>query len=359
MSRDPPIPLRPDVHAREREQRRALHRTMAAHALAKLHGMTPDAIVAKNWPGDVLTRAAVSPTDTISAAPYAPVVTGNALTGLAPASAAARLFEHPNTIKLDFKGVASYSIPRGTLTPVPIFIGETQPMPMSQLAMASTTVGPTRKILLGTGISEELEFASGNTAASVLGTLIGEQAALSLDDAVFDANAASALRPAGLLNGALPIAPIGAGGNTPGERVAGDIANMAQAIADAGISIAGLVLVAGASAAVKLKLLSGPLFDHEILETTALPGTTVIAIQPAAIATGFTGAPTVEVSKHAVAHWENTTPLPIASPGSPNTVAAVTRSAYQSNLLFLKVRLNGAWAVVAPGAVQVVNLVTW
>jgi hypothetical protein len=229
-------------------------------------------------------------------------------------------------------------------------------MPMSQAALTPTTIGPTRKILLGTAISNELEFFSGNTAASVLGTLIAEQAALSLDAAVFDAAAADAVRPAGLLNGVVPTAPTAGGGL---HAVATDIANMAQAMSAAGISVSDLVIVAGASAAVKLKLLAGPLFDYRVLETTGLAGDTVVAIQPAAIATGFTGAPEVSMAKQATAHFDDTSPLTISTPGSPNTVAAVTRSAWQQNLLFLKVRLNGAWGVVVPGAVQCVNGVTW
>ena len=65
------------------------------------------------------------------------------------------------------------------------------------------------------------------------------------------------------------------------------------------------------------------------------------------------------MSKDAVAHFDDLSPLPISTPGSPNTVAAVTRSAWQQDLLFLKVRLNGAWGVVQPGAIQVIHSVTW
>jgi hypothetical protein len=219
-----------------------------------------------------------------------------------------------------------------------------------------TLVGPVKKILLGTAITNELEFFSGNTAASVLGTIISEQASLSLDHVVFDALPGDALRPAGLLNGVTPLTPTAGGGL---HAIAGDIANLAQAISDAGIGVSDLVLVAGASASVKLKSQAGPQFNYEILETTGLPGTTVVAIQPAALATGFSGQPVVELSKQATAHFDDVTPLPISSPGAPATVAAVTRSAWQQNLLFLKVRLNGAWGTVAPGAVQVVNSVTW
>ena len=117
--------------------------------------------------------------------------------------------------------------------------------------------------------------------------------------------------------------------------------------------------MAGAAAATKLKLTAGPQFNSQILATTGLPGTTVVAIQPAALATGFSGQPIIETSKHAIAHFDDVAPQPISAPGSPTTVSAVTRSAWQSNLLFLKCRLQGAWGVAAPGAIQVVEGVTW
>jgi hypothetical protein len=348
----------PNGGRRLAEQRRTLRRLLAATAMAQLHKTSIEEIVNRTWPTDSVTRAAATVATTGNTATLAFSVVGNALTGLAPHSAAARLFEHERIIKLDFKGVAQYAIPRGTLTPVPIFVAEAAPMPMSQLAMTSITIGPPRKILLGSGITNELEFSSGNNAGNVISTLIAEQAEKSLDAAVFDSAAADALRPAGLLNSVTPIAPTVGGG--PSEHaMAQDLANMAQAISDAGISIEGLVIVAGATAGTKLKLLASPAFDSRIFVTTGVPGTTVVTIQPAALAIGFTGPPEISMSKDALVTFENASPQAIGTPGSPNAIAAGTRSAWQQDMLFLKVRLSGVWAVVTPGAVQVVNSVTW
>jgi hypothetical protein len=52
-------------------------------------------------------------------------------------------------------------------------------------------------------------------------------------------------------------------------------------------------------------------------------------------------------------------PAAIGTPGSPAVVAAPTRSAWQTDVQMLKVRTKCAWATVHPGAVQVVNSVTW
>ena len=152
------------------DQRRSLHRLLAATALAELTNSSVDKIIDRAWPNDTLVRTAVNITGMSSAVALAPSVVGPALTGIAPASAASRLFEHERTIKLDFKGVAEYRIPRGSLTPQPIFIAEGAPMPMSQLALTSATIGPPRKILLGTAISNEVEFLSANTASSIIGS---------------------------------------------------------------------------------------------------------------------------------------------------------------------------------------------
>ena len=161
---------------RQVERRRTLHRAIGANALAAIHKVAPEDIAARAWPHDTATKAAVDITTTITGAPYAPTVNSAVLTNVAPASAAARLFEHPNVISLDFDGVNIYAIPRGSLIPVPVFIAEGAPMPMVQVALDLTLVGPPRKILVGTALSAELETYSANTAASTLGAVIGAQA---------------------------------------------------------------------------------------------------------------------------------------------------------------------------------------
>jgi hypothetical protein len=55
---------------------------------------------------------------------------------------------------------------------------------------------------------------------------------------------------------------------------------------------------------------------------------------------------------------ESTSPQPIGSVGSPPTVAAPTRSAFQTDTILIRLIMPAAWALRAP-AVAWVQGVTW
>jgi hypothetical protein len=97
---------------------------------------------------------------------------------------------------------------------VPIFIEEGQPMPMVQASLGSAIVGPTRKILLGSAVSNELEFCSPENASVIIGRILSDHTSRNFDHYVFDEVAADESRPAGLLNGVAPLAPTAGGSLT-------------------------------------------------------------------------------------------------------------------------------------------------
>src|SRR5262249_35431430 len=176
---------------------RAFHRPLAAHVLAQIHDQPPEKVVRKAWPDDtrtaVLTRAAVSPTDTTSGA----AVTATKVSPLllvAPGSAAARLFE--NCMQLNFDGVLQFFVPHVGTHPIPLWVAEGAPIPFVQPSTGKATVGPVRKLAFGLAVTDELNEATPETAAVVLGRLLGESAAKALDASVFDATAADSTRPA-------------------------------------------------------------------------------------------------------------------------------------------------------------------
>ena len=86
-------------------------------------------------------------------------------------------------------------------------------------------------------------------------------------------------------------------------------------MAEAGVDPEDMILVAAPRQAVALRLLVGPHFNNLVFGTIALPSGTVAAFAPGAIAAAFDGAPSVEASKEAVIHFENTTPRRSARPG--------------------------------------------
>jgi hypothetical protein len=154
-----------------------------------------------------------------------------------------------------------------------------------------------------------------------------------------------------------PLTPPTAG-NSDLEAAATDLAGLASEISARGIAADDMVVIAAMPQALKLRLLSGPNFTNLILGTDALADRTVVGIAPAGVGVGYAGAPDIETSKQATFHFEDTTPLPIGSPGAPATVASPTRNAVQQDLRIVKVRARCAWAAL-PGAVQTMANVNW
>ncbi|WP_166296836.1 hypothetical protein [Bradyrhizobium sp. 2S1] len=101
-----------------------------------------------------------------------------------------------------------------------------------------------------------------------------------------------------------------------------------------------------------MKTKVGPKFDHPVLSTLGLPAKTVACFAPAAVASGYQDAPQIETSKTATVHFEDESLLDIVGPGS--VVAMPTKTAFQTDLISIRVRARAAWAVT-PGGAQVIN----
>jgi hypothetical protein len=188
---------------------------------------------------------------------------------------------------------------------------------------------------------------------------MGQSAGRSLDAVVFDSNAATTLRPAGLLHGLTPITAT-TGAATIGDTISGDIALLAQAFSDANIDFANMILVTNTASYLKYQTSRGfAELPVPCLPSMTVPSGTIIGIAPEGVGTGFSGTPEIETSRIATAHFDDTTPLAIGTPGSPATVAAPIRSFFQSDLLGIKLRLKCAWGVLQPGSLQVITGAVW
>jgi len=233
----------------------------------------------------------------------------------------------------------------------PLFVGEGQPGPNVQWTFASTVLGPARKILLLSAVTGELDYATPETAAAVIGRVLADVANREIDAAAFGSAAADAVAPAGLLHGVTPIAAATAGTDAMAE----DLGALTGALGAAGIDASGAVFVAGPRESTILKVKVGPKFDHPVLMTLGLPPKTVACFEPAGVASGFQDAPQIETSKDAAYHFDDA-PTDVST--GPGVAAAPVKSLYQTDLISIKVRANAAWAV-ASGAAQVVHSVNW
>jgi hypothetical protein len=223
---------------------RSLHRSIAAMAIGALTEQPPINLIERNYPQDhlaaTITRGASSPTSTTSGGgDLLGGLAANFLSGLAPASAASRLFAL--CTQLNFDGVHTFSVPYPATTPPPVFVGEGAAMPVAQGTIQRVIVGPVRKMLVAVAFAGELEFANLESATAIIGRTLTEQAGRSLDAVLFDNAAGSAVRPAGLLNGMSTLGATAGGGVV---AMATDLGEIAKALAAAGVDPDRTVVVA-------------------------------------------------------------------------------------------------------------------
>jgi hypothetical protein len=345
------IPLRADSGALLASERRTTLRAVTALVLAAKRNASAESILKAAWPDDrralAVLRAVVSPLSTAQmTGDFPPLDVIGLFRSLAPTSAALALLGRGRMV--DLTGLTSVAVPSVASVPQAPFVAEGEPGPVVNLDFGALKIGPTRKVLIMAAVSAELENASPQGAVNIVGAILSDAVGKSLDAAAFGDSAVSAIAPPGLLHGVAPIAASGVASAM--DALTDDLGNLVQAISDAGIDTNNVVFVAGPKEAVTLKIWVGGQFDYPILSSNALKGS-VAAFAAGALATAYQDGPQIETSNQAVLHFEDSDPQPILA-------ASPTRSAFQEDLIAVKVRGRAAWGV-EPGGVQIVRDVSW
>jgi hypothetical protein len=250
-------------------------------------------------------------------------------------------------VKLRFDGAAVINIPSRALAPSADFswVAEASPMPVLQFTLSALQLKPYK---LAASAAASREFLEGSNGEQVIAALLKEDLAYSLDSTMLSATAGSTARPAGILNGVTGQTATTGGGVT---AMNADVKNLFSAISAVG-SIDDIALIASPAQAAALALQPRST-ALKVRSSRALAAGTVVAVDTA-------GAPTprIEASGNAVAHFDDTTPLAVSTAGSPNTVAAPLRSAFQTDCVIIRCILSASW-VVRSGAVAMVTSTTW
>jgi hypothetical protein len=299
--------------------------------------------------GQVVTKAAVTPPTTND---LPAIVATNVLPIIAPKSATVRLFAKCRRDSLD--GISKIFFPYIAPGAPRVYVVEGGPMPLVRRSTTGTTLGPTRKILVGAAVSIELEEQS-EAASETIGIAIEADITRSLDSLTFDAGADDGVRPAGLLHG-LTAQP--ASNGTGLAAISEDIGSLAGAIADAGIGSDDMVIVCNDRQAAQLRTLVGPKFNYEILGSPQIPDKRLIGIAPSAVVSAYSGTPQLERATNALVHLDDFSPANIGIEGTPPVVAAPAMSASQCGLIVVRLRCNSAFARIAPG-ISFIDNVTW
>jgi HK97 family phage major capsid protein len=277
-------------------------------------------------------------------------------------------------LSLSFGRAGKISIPTRSPTPTVAgsFVGEGNPIPVRQGAFTAQVLVP-KKMAVITTWTREIGEHSVPAIEGLLREAVREDTSVALDSVLIDAGAATAIRPAGLLNG---VAALTATNTTPGfVNMVGDLklltgaltANLAGNIRapawlmNPGEINTGKLTVAPNSGEFPFKeeLEAGQLLGYPVIDSGTVPVRTVILIDAADFVTVGGEAPRFDVSDSATLHMEDTTPLPLATTGTPAVVAAPQRSLWQTDSLALRMILPINWIQRRTGTVAWMQLVNW
>ena len=288
--------------------------------VAKMRRQPPDAVLLQRYNNNArigaVLRAATQPAMTnVSgwAAELAASSVGPMLLGAPVPSAFATLSER--SVRVDLTAVGQVTLPTRSAAPKinAAFIAEGQPIPVRRLGLASAPLVPKR---MGVISDFSLELASHSTPSieSVIRQAMSQDTGIALDSVLLDANAADAIRPAGLLFGATAVPPSNA--QPAIEAMRADITNAIAAITPAGGAPDPVLVVHPARRVSMMMSTVGPFIP--VIGTAAVPLTMLVAIDASGLATGLSLGARFEVSEAATIHEEDT-PLPISATGTPAT----------------------------------------
>jgi len=276
-------------------------------------------------------------------------------------------------LSLSFGPAGKILIPTRATTPTVAgsFVGEGLPIPVRQGLFTSQTLTP-KKMAVITTWTREIQDHSVPAIEGLLRDAVQEDTAISLDSVLLDANPATVVRPAGILNGIAGLTPTAGGGF---NALTGDIKQISGALLTGTkgnvrnpvwlmnpVQINSALYVASPGAGVfpyREELQEGRLGGWPVIDSGTVPAGTVIAMDAADFVAVGGDAPRFEISDQATLHMEDTTPLDIGTPGSPATVAAPVKSMWQTDSLALRLILPTNWTIRRAGVVAWVAGVTW
>jgi HK97 family phage prohead protease len=276
-------------------------------------------------------------------------------------------------LSLSFGPYGKILIPTRATTPTIAgsFVGEGLPIPVRQGLFTSQTLTP-KKMAVITTWTKELGEHSVPAVEGLLRDAIQNDTAISLDSVLLDANPATVVRPAGILNGVTGLTPTAGGGFA---ALVGDIKQISGALLTGTkgnirtpawlmnpqqVNSIGLVAAPGAGVfPFRDEISQGNLGGWPVISSGTVPLGTVIAIDCADFVAVGGDAPRFEISDQATLVFDDTAPGDIGTSGTPPVVGAPAKSMFQTDSLALRLILPINWTIRRAGVVAWVAGVTW
>jgi HK97 family phage prohead protease len=325
--------------------------------------------------GEWLQRAASAVATTFTsgwASQLVQIVNASFMETLVPDSVYPRLAARG--MRVGFGRNGQINIPSRVTTPslAGAFVLEGNPIPVKQGAFTSVPITP-KKMAVITTFTREIAQYSTPAIEALLRDAIREDTSGVLDSTLLDATASSTTRPAGIRNGVSVTAATAGGGLA---ALVTDVKNLIGAL-QTGLAnqLRSPVWIMNSQQATSISLITttagvavfpfaeqiqaGTFAGYPVIVSNTVTAGMVILIDAADFVSAEGDDPRFEVSDQATLHMEDTTPLAIGTVGSPATVAAPTRSLWQTDSLGLRMIMPVNWILRRTGGVAWTQAVTW
>ncbi|WP_242115512.1 phage major capsid protein [Sphingomonas lacusdianchii] len=321
---------------------------------------------------DVMTRSATVPADTVTPA-WAGVLVETAIGEFFDLLLPTSIYPRLSAIggRFGFGRAGKVSLPSRAANPsvAGSFVGEGSPIPVRQGGFTSTTLTP-KKMAVITTMTREITEHSTPQIEQILRAAIQEDTSIALDVVLMDALAATAVRPAGIRNGAITAAGTAGGGmaalvaDVKGMLIDltgstnGNIRNPVWLMNPGQAISAGLIQDNTGQFPFKAELANGNFMGYPALISSTVPVGVVALVDAADFMSATGDVPRFDVSDQATLHMEDTTPAQIATAGAVPSGGRV-QSMFQTDSLALRMIMDVSWAMRRTGTVVVRTSVTW
>lgn len=276
-------------------------------------------------------------------------------------------------LALGFGRNAKIIIPTRSRTPTIAgsFVGEGLPIPVRQGAFTSLSLTPMKMAVI-TVWTRELDEHSIPAIEGLLRDAVASDTAVAIDSILLDANAATTIRPAGILNGVSGLTPTTGGGfaaltgdikQLSGALLTGTLGNVRNPVwlmNPQQVNSAAFAIATGAGVfPFREEIGQGRLGGWPIIQSGTVPAGTVIVIDAADFVSVTGDGPRFEISDQATLHMEDTAPTDISTTGTPAVVAFPVKNMFQTDMLALRMIMPLTWAIRRTGTVAWVAGVTW
>jgi HK97 family phage major capsid protein len=274
-------------------------------------------------------------------------------------------------LALSFGSAGRIIIPTRSRTPTLAgsFVGEGLAIPVRQGAFTTQTLTPKKLAVISTW-TREMGDHSTPAIEGLIREAIQQDTSVAIDTVLIDANAATAIRPAGLLNGVTVTTATAGGGIAAliGDITAllgalttntyGNVRSPAFLVNPTDMLRASLLQATNTGIfPFQAQIAAGSLNGVPLIDSSTVPAKTMILVDAADFVVVGGEAPRMELSDQATLHMEDTSPAELVA--SPSTVAAPQRSLFQTDSIALRMVLPLNWVQRRTGTVAWTQNVSW